>query len=82
MQEIYNEEDFIFFQNNFNRLINELKINVADISRFIGFDSSYLSKIRKGIRKPHDLNEFSISIGKYITSRYNTPVSKASVSSH
>ncbi len=78
---ISSEDDFLYFQTNFNKLITELKINVADISRFIGFDSSYLSKIRKGVRKPHNLNEFSISVGKYISSRFNTPVSKASVAS-
>ena len=66
-----NEIDFDTFKNNFNYLINTLNINVADISRYIGYDASYLSKIRSGIRKPLNINEFADKVCKYIIKNYD-----------
>ena len=40
--------DFEIFRKNFNELILTLNINVSDLAKYIGFDSSYISKIRKG----------------------------------
>lgn len=66
-----NNIDFDIFRNNLNILINELNINANDLSKNIGFDSSYISKIKKGYRKPQNINEFAKSICKYIFNNYD-----------
>ena len=62
--------DFETFKNNFNLIINNLKINVSDLSKYIGFDSSFISKIRSGIRKPQNINEFANATCKYVINNY------------
>ena len=66
------EIDFESFRDNLNTLISTLNVNVADMSRYIGYDSSYLSKIRSGARKPQNINDFVVSICKYIANNYAT----------
>ena len=58
------------FRNNFNTLINELKINVSDLSKYIGFDSSFVSKIRTGVRKPLNISDFANAICKFVINNY------------
>ena len=67
---IYNIIDIEIFKNNLNILIKELKINVADLSRYMGFDASYLSKIRTGERTPKNIDDFINGICKYISDNY------------
>lgn len=43
-----------------------LSINVSDLSRFLNFDSSYISRIRNGQRRPADPQGFSENVSKYI----------------
>ena len=62
--------DFETFRNNFNLLIQKLNINVSDLSKYIGFDSSFISKIRSGIRKPLNLSDFANGVCKYIVNNY------------
>ena len=57
---------------NFNHLVNILKINMADFSRTLGFDASYISKIRSGKRKPSDPKMFVDAICNYIANNYNS----------
>ena len=63
--------DFETFRQNLNLIIISLNINVADMSRFIGYDSSYLSKIRSGNRTPHNILDFVDAISKYIINVYS-----------
>ena len=65
-----NDIDFEIFRNNFNTLINVFKINVADLAKYIGFDSSYISKIKSGVRKPLNISDFADAITKYTTNNY------------
>ena len=69
---IFNTIDIEVFKNNLNILIKELKINVADLSRYMGFDASYLSKIRNGERTPKNINDFINGISKYISDNYKS----------
>ena len=62
--------DFDIFKNNFNTLISTLKINVSDLSKYIGFDSSFLSKVKSGIRKPSNIGEFANKVCKFIINNY------------
>ena len=68
------------FQRHFNSLIDKLHVNVSDLSKYMGFDSSYLSKIRTGVRIPQHLDEFAKAIVKYIVDNYNDSNSKETIS--
>ena len=54
------------FQINFDALLTSLSINVADLSRFLNFDSSYISRIRNGQRRPSNPQDFAQNVSKYI----------------
>lgn len=54
------------FQINFDTLLTSLSINVADLSHFLNFDSSYISRIRKGQRRPSNPQDFAENVSKYI----------------
>lgn len=60
-------------QINFNTLLTMLSINVSDLSRFLNYDSSYLSRIRNGLRQPANPEEFA-----YYQKRAKRLLSKAS----
>ena len=62
--------DFELFNNNFNLLIDTLKINMSDLSKFLGFDSSFVSKIKNGIRKPLNISDFASGVCKFIINNY------------
>ena len=54
------------FQINFDTLLTSLSINVADLSRFLNFDSSYISRIRNGQRRPSNPQDFTQNVSEYI----------------
>ena len=62
--------DFELFNNNFNLLIDTFKINMSDLSKFLGFDSSFVSKIKNGIRKPLNISDFANGVCKFIINNY------------
>lgn len=64
--------DYDNFSENLNELINILKININEMSRYITFDSSHISRIRYGKAKPSDPIEFSNKICNYIVTKYQT----------
>lgn len=64
--------DYDNFSENLNELINILKININEMSRYITFDSSHISRIRYGKAKPSDPIEFSNKICNYIVTKYST----------
>ncbi len=59
--------------NNLNILITSLKISINEMSKYIVFDSSHISRIRYGKAKPSNPIEFSNKICTYIFNRYNNP---------
>lgn len=64
--------DYDNFSENLNELINILKININEMSRYITFDSSHISRIRYVKAKPSDPIEFSNKICNYIVTKYST----------
>ena len=52
--------------NNLDAAIETLGISVSGLARALSFDSSYLSRIRTGQRKPADLDKFIIDTAGYI----------------
>ena len=69
-----NKDDFDYetFSKNLNELINTLKINLKDMSKYTLFDSSHISRIRYGKTKPSEPIEFSKKVITYIINKYNT----------
>ena len=65
-----NNFDYDSFSKNFNELINILKININDISKYVSFDSSHISRIRYGKAKPSDPISFSKKVCEYIRYKY------------
>jgi len=61
------------FSENFRSLITELKINTSDLSSFMNYDPSFISKIKNGDRNPSNFNEFSSYVGRFVSKRFNHP---------
>ena len=68
-----NEEDFNYetFSKNLNLLITALNININDMSKYIMFDSSYISRIRYNKSKPSNPSELANKITNYVMSKYS-----------
>lgn len=67
--------------NNFNQLVSILKINISEFSKVLGYDASYLSKIRSGKRKPSDPEMLLDAISNYVVNNYNDDDNKQIISS-
>ena len=65
--------DYTTFSNNLNTLITSLNINTHEMSKYIVFDASHISRIRYGKAKPSNPIEFSNKICSYILNRYKNP---------
>ena len=65
--------DYTIFSNNLNTLITSLNINTHEMSKYIIFDASHISRIRYGKAKPSNPVEFSNKICSYILNRYKNP---------
>lgn len=63
-------------QTNFNTLLTMLSINVSELSRFLNYDSSYVSRIRNGLRQPANPEEFAWGIAGFIVRRYQNDSEK------
>ena len=64
--------DYQTIIKNLNAAIDALDISVSGLSRALRFDSSYLSRIRTGQRKPANLEKFILETAGYIA-RTNSP---------
>lgn len=58
--------DYERFTANLNAMIAALDINISELSRALNFDSSYLSRIRLGQRRPSDHNGLIAGICQYV----------------
>ena len=65
--------DYTTFSNNLNTLITSLNINTHEMSKYIVFDASHISRIRYGKSRPSNPIEFSNKICTYIFNRYKSP---------
>ena len=57
---------------NFNELTSVLNINIAELSRKMGYDSSYLSKFRTGSIFPSKPQLFIDDVSNYIVNKYTS----------
>lgn len=72
--------DFDQLRENLNSLITLLNINVSELSRAIGFDSSMVSRIRTGKRNPSNPEYFIDSVCQFIVNKYKSDENKKSIS--
>ena len=71
--------DFEQLSKNFNEIISALNISVADLARSIGYDASFLSKIRTGNRNPAKPKDFIESVCKFIVAKYTSQANKETI---
>ena len=55
--------------DNFNQLLLAVPVSLADLARFLNYDSSYLSRIRSGARTPSDPEWFCSETARFIVLR-------------
>ena len=72
--------DFEQLSKNFNELISTLSINIADLSRSITYDPSFVSKIRNGSRTPSKPKNFIEGVCNYVVAKYNSEDNKKAIS--
>ena len=72
-----NTVDFTNLQVNFNTLISVLSINLSELSRFLNYDASYISRIRNGKRQPAKPLEFATGIANFVIQHYQENPEKA-----
>ena len=65
---------------NFNELVSVFNINIAELSRKIGYNSSYLSKIRTGNIYPAKPQIFIDEVSNFIVNKYNSEDDKKALS--
>lgn len=57
-------------QKNLNALLSALAVNVSDLAHSLNYDTSYISRIRNGQRRPADPNTFATEIARYTVRKY------------
>lgn len=57
--------DYDRFTSNLNTMITTLDISISELARALNFDSSYLSRIRLGQRRPSDRSGFTAGVCQY-----------------
>ena len=72
--------DFEQLSKNFNEIVSTLNINIAELSRFIGYDASFLSKIRTGNISPSKPKDFIETVCNFIVTKYKSENDKQSIS--
>ncbi len=72
--------DYEQLSRNFRNILLNLNINIADLSRAIGYDASLLSKIRSGSRNPSKPQDFIEAVCNFIVTKYKSEDDKKSIS--
>ena len=65
------ELNFDIIKNNLNILIDTFNISAKELSNYLNYDASYLSKIKTGNRIPSNKDEFINSLSNFIYKKYN-----------
>ena len=58
--------DYELFTGNLNAMLSTLDISISELSKSMNFNTSYLSKIRLGQRRPSDRDGFIAGICQYV----------------
>lgn len=65
-------QDFDKIALKLNSLIEALDINANDLSRYLNYDASYLSRIRSGQRRPASIAEFCEGVAAFTANHYGS----------
>ena len=71
--------EFEQLSKNFNSIVSALDINIVDLARFIGYDASFLSRIRNGNRKPAKPQDFIESVCNFVVTKYSSSDNKNTI---
>lgn len=72
--------DLDLFIENFNTLQKELNLTATEISKALGYDSSFISRMKNKERKPADIEKFIDKLGNYVVSISKNEHSKINLS--
>ena len=72
IKEKNNKYDFIDFIDNFNVLQSGLNMSNVSMGKALGYDASYISRIKKAERKPLDIDDFTERITAYLMTNYSS----------
>lgn len=72
--------DYDSMQAKFNVLCSVFSVNLADMSKSLKYDSSYLSRIRNGKRKPSNPQKFALGVAQYFSKYYAAETDKKIIS--
>ncbi len=61
-----NTIDVAKLQENFNVLLTVLPVSISELSRFLNFDASHISRIRNGQRQPANPQEFAAGVSSLV----------------
>lgn len=65
------ETDHLHFSNQFSVLVDAISINLNELAKSMGYDPSYLSRIKKGQRMPSDIMRFAESLSDFLLRKYS-----------
>lgn len=74
-----NAMDAAKLQKNFNILLTVLPINISELSKFLNYDASFISRIRNGQRQPANPREFALRIAGFTVRRCQNDSQRAIV---
>lgn len=74
-----NKYDFEDFIANFNLLQSSLNMSNISMGRALGYDASYISRIKKAERKPLDIDDFIERISDYVVTNYGSVEKKRQI---
>ena len=57
-------------QDNLSALLTIMSISISELSKYLNYDSSYISRIRNGKRQPSNPKKFAIGIANFVVHRY------------
>lgn len=60
------------FSSRFAYLVNTFQINLNELAKSMGYDPSYLSRIKKGQRMPSDITAFAEGLSRFLMKKYST----------
>lgn len=64
---------------NLNSLLSILPIHVAELSKAISYDPSFLSRVRSGQRTPAEPQKFCADVARFLVRRFDDTKSKAQI---
>ncbi|MBQ9065749.1 MAG: helix-turn-helix transcriptional regulator [Blautia sp.] len=71
--------DPMILGSKLNQLISTLEINRAELSRFLNYDPSYLSRICSGQRTPANTGQFTLEVCRFVIRRYGRESDRSAI---